>query len=42
VVQTLQVALLLSSGNVVLALPKAWRFIRSVMGEVKALEGGGG
>ena len=42
VVQTLQVALLLSSGHVVLALPKAWRFIRSVMGEVKALEGGGG
>ena len=41
VVQTLQVALLLSSGNVVLALPKAWRFIRSVMGEVKALEGAG-
>jgi len=41
VVQTLQVALLLSSGNVVLALPKAYRFIRSVMGEVKALEGAG-
>jgi len=40
VVQTLQVALLLSSGNVVLALPKAYRFIRSVMREVKALEGG--
>lgn len=42
VMQTLQVALLLSTGNVVLALPKAYRFIRSVMDEVKALEGAAG
>ena len=40
VLQTLRVALLLSTGNVVLAMPAAWRFIRSVMEEARALEGG--
>lgn len=38
VIQTLQVALLLNTGNVFAALPAAWRFVRAVMAEVRALE----
>ncbi len=38
VIQTLQIALALSTGNVIAALPAAWRFVRSVMAEVKSLE----
>ncbi|MFO0653049.1 MAG: hypothetical protein U0326_42920 [Polyangiales bacterium] len=38
VIQTLQIALALSTGNVLAALPAAWRFVRSVMAEVKSLE----
>ncbi len=38
VIETLQVALLLVSGNALAALPAAWRFVRRVMAEVKELE----
>lgn len=38
VIQTLQVALLLGTGNVVASLPAAWRFVRAVMAELKAAE----
>lgn len=38
VIETLQVAFLLASGNVLAALPAAWRFVRRVMAEAKELE----
>ncbi len=37
VVQTLQVALLIGSGNALLALPRAWRFIQGIIAEVERI-----